>query len=245
MIRTSEADGVLELRLDRPEKKNALTAAMYESLDDGLAAAASSSTVRVVLFAAEGDVFSAGNDINDFQSRGGDAGATPATRFIRALARFAKPLVAAVQGRAVGIGTTMLLHCDLVYAAPEASFSTPFTRLGLVPEAGSSLLLPRRIGPARAAAMLLLGETMDASEAASSGLVNAVVARDGLAAHARDKAIALAALPADAVRASRALLRGEAETLAARIDREQEAFASALRSPEARDAFAAFLSRTR
>jgi enoyl-CoA hydratase/carnithine racemase len=232
--------GVMELRLDRPEKKNALTAAMYRALTAGLAEAAADADIAVVLITAEGAAFSAGNDIADFLAPGG-AGA--ALDFIRALAAFGKPIVAAVQGAAVGVGTTMLLHCDLVYAAPDARFIVPFVGLGLVPEAASSLLLPARIGQAKASAMLLLGEPLDADSAERAGLVTAIVPGETLRDHARAKATALTRMPPAALAATRALVRGDGAAVKARIDEEASLFGKLIQSAEAREAFTAFLEK--
>ena len=231
-------DGVLALTLRRPAKRNALTIAMYEALIAGLADASADAAVRAVLVAGEGDDFCAGNDIADFIAQSSDA----AFRFIRTMAGFDKPIVAAVQGAAVGVGATMLLHCDLVYAAPDARLSTPFASLGLVPEAGSSLLLPRRIGEAKAAAMLLLGDTIDAAAAERAGLVTAIVDGD-LVGHARAKAIALTRMPPRALARTRALMRGDRSALDARIEAEAAAFREALGGAEAREAFAAFAEK--
>lgn len=238
--------GILHLVMDRPAKKNALTGAMYHALSDGLDLAAASDDIRAVLVSGNGAAFSAGNDVADFLSHG-DAPAhdMPSVRLMLALCRFDKPLLAAVQGAAVGIGTTMLLHCDLVYASPDARFSTPFCKLGLVPEAGSSLLLPRRIGPLRANAMLLLGEVLDAENALAAGLVNALVPPDDLLPHAAAQAAILAGLPHDALRASRRLLRGDRSVLEKAIDDELVAFDTALHSDAAQAAFDAFLNRSR
>jgi enoyl-CoA hydratase/carnithine racemase len=238
-----EAGGVLELRFNRPDKKNAILGAMYDTLTAALLDAAARPDVRAVLIGAEGDAFTAGNDIRDFLAMQGGLGDAPPARFIRAIATFAKPLVAAVQGPAVGVGTTLLLHCDLVYASPAATFSAPFVDLGLVPEAGSSLLLPARMGYARAAALLLLGEAMDATAALSAGLLTGIVPAEELQDHARAKARKLAAKPAAALAASRALMRGDPAALHARMREEEAAFTRALASPEARAAFAAFLNR--
>ena len=238
-----EAGGVLELRFNRPEKKNAVTGAMYGALTAALEDASARSAIRAVLVTGEGDIFTAGNDIKDFLAMSGGLNSTAAGQFIRALATFGKPLVAAVNGPAIGIGTTMLLHCDLVYASPEASLSVPFVGLGLVPEAGSSLLLPLRVGFARAAALLLLGEPMDAEAARAAGLVNAVVPAGDLLGHARTQAQKLAAKPPAALAATRALMRGEPGALLAQMDRESAAFSEALRGAEAREAFTAFLER--
>ena len=238
-----EAGGVLELRFNRPDKKNAILGAMYDTLTAALLDAAARPAVRAALIGAEGDAFTAGNDIRDFLAMQGGLGDAPPARFIRAIATFAKPLVAAVQGPAVGVGTTLLLHCDLVYASPAATFSAPFVDLGLVPEAGSSLLLPARMGYARAAALLLLGEAMDATAALSAGLLTGIVPAEELQDHARAKARKLAAKPAAALAASRALMRGDPAALHARMREEEAAFTRALASPEARAAFAAFLNR--
>ena len=233
---------VVELRFDRVAKKNAITGAMYGAMTAALADAEARAAVRVVLFSAEGEVFSAGNDIADFVSMP-DLTDAPPSRFIVALARFGKPLVAAVPGLAVGVGATLLLHCDLVYAAPGASFSMPFVDLGLVPEAGSSLLLPALVGPARAAAMLLLGDALPAADAAAAGLVNALVPAETVRAHAMAAALRLAGKPPLALAASRALLRRGRGALEEQMRAEQAAFGAALQGGEARAAFAAFLAR--
>ncbi len=238
-----EAGGVLELRFNRPDKKNAITGAMYDALTAALGDASARSAVRAVLITGEGDIFTAGNDIKDFLAMSGGLAGTSAGQFIRAAATFSKPLVAAVNGPAIGIGTTLLLHCDLVYASPEASLSVPFVDLGLVPEAGSSLLLPARVGSARASALLLLGEPMDAEAAHAAGLVTALVPAAGLREHARDKARKLAAKPPAALAATRALMRGDPGALLAQMDRESAAFSEALGGAEAREAFTAFLQR--
>jgi len=238
-----EASGVLELRFNRPDKRNAILDAMYDTLTAALHDAAARPAVLAVLIGAEGDAFTAGNDIRDFLAMQGGLGDAPPARFIHAIATFAKPLVAAVQGLAVGVGTTLLLHCDLVYASPAATFSAPFVDLGLVPEAGSSLLLPARIGHARAAALLLLGESMDAPAALSAGLLTGIVPAGELQDYARAKARKLAAKPAAALAASRALMRGDLAALQVRMREEEAAFTQALASPEARAAFAAFLDR--
>ncbi len=239
-IEVSEAGGVIELRLDRADKKNALTAAMYHTLTAALAEASTRADVDAVLIAGNGDAFCAGNDIKDFLAPGGGEAAF---EFIRAIAAFDKPLVAAVQGLAVGVGTTMLLHCDLVYAAPDARFVMPFVNLGIVPEAGSSLLLPARIGHAKAAAMLLLGEPMDAASAEASGLVTAIVPAEKLLDHARAKAIALTQRPPEALAHTRRLMKGDTAALSERIDVESGLFQQCMQSAEAREAFMAFLEK--
>jgi enoyl-CoA hydratase/carnithine racemase len=239
----SRAGGVLEARIDRAAKKNALTFAMYAALTEALQQAHADPSVRAALITASGETFCAGNDIADFLKPREDFGAAPPSRFIEALVAFDKPLVAAVQGPAVGIGATMLLHCDLVYVSPTARLRMPFVSLGLVPEAGSSLLLPRRVGDVVAAEMLLLGAWIDAERARELRLVNAVVPSSELASFARARAAELAASPPGALRMTRALLRGDAEALRARIQKEAAAFAESLKSPEAKEAFNAFLER--
>ena len=237
---------VLVATINRPEKKNALTGEMYEALNQALATASAEDGIGVAMIAGAGGVFSAGNDINDFAMRamaGGEGAASPGATFIRALARFEKPIVAAVDGLAVGIGTTLCFHCDLVYASPNALFKMPFVDLGIVPEAGSSYLAPRRFGYARAAEYLLLAESFGAETAREMGFVNAVVPTEFLFSFALEKARALAMKPRAALLATRRLMRGDAEALQAHMENELEAFAAALRSNEARAAFMAFLSR--
>ncbi|HEX5792249.1 MAG TPA: enoyl-CoA hydratase [Rheinheimera sp.] len=200
-------DGVLHLRLNRPAKKNALSQQMYRELNLALQQAALDDSIRVVLLQGTDDCFSAGNDLQDFLAAGELNRQHPTVQFLYQLAQFPKPVVAAVAGLAIGIGTTALLHCDLVYAADTARFQLPFTQLGLCPEAGSSLLLPRLLGYQRAAQYLLLGEAFGAAEALQMGLVNQLVADTELTALALQNARQLAALPADAVQSSKALLK--------------------------------------
>ena len=233
--------GVIEIHIDRPDKKNALTAPMYHAMTAALADASARADIAVVLFTANGDAFCAGNDLKDFMA--GPEGGAAAFAFIRAIAAFDKPIVAAVQGLAVGVGTTMLLHCDLIYAAPDARFIMPFVNLGLVPEAGSSLLAPATLGHAKAAAMLMLGEPMDAEAADRAGLVTAVVPAEGLLAHARAKARILVAKPPQALATTRRLMKGDPAALTARIEEEAGLFRDTLRSAEAQEAFAAFFEK--
>jgi enoyl-CoA hydratase/carnithine racemase len=245
-----ERDGaVLVVTLARPEKKNALTGAMYEALIAAFAEASQDAEVAALLIEGSGGVFSAGNDIGDFLAYALAPGAAmsdaPVTRFIHALARFAKPLVAAVEGPAVGLGTTLCFHCDLVYASPSARFHMPFVDLGLVPEASSSLLAPQRFGRARASQYLLLAEPFDAETARADGLVNAVVDAASLHAHALGKAKALAAKPRHALLTARRLIRGDEAAVLARMDEEVELFAAAVKSPEARAAFVAFMGKAK
>lgn len=235
-------DGVLVLRFHRPEKKNALNAAMYTVLADALNASGDDPAVRAVLFLGGEKFFSSGNDVQEFLFNPPRDTSHPVIRFLEALATARKPLVAGVNGFAVGIGTTLLLHCDLVYAAENARFHLPFVSLGLCPEAGSSLLLPALAGPARAAEAVLLGKPFDAATALSWGLINAVCPVGQAEAAAREAAAALTRQPPAAIRASRALLRGASpEQVVAAIHREAAVFAERLASPEAAEAFQAFL----
>jgi enoyl-CoA hydratase/carnithine racemase len=247
LVSTHRDGGVVCVTLNRPQKKNALTGEMYEALLAAFETASGDEGVGALLLSGEGGAFTAGNDIGDFlvsaQSAAKESASTPASRLIRALARFAKPLVAAIEGQAVGIGTTLCFHCDLVYAAPSARFLMPFVNLGLVPEAGSSMLAPMRFGRARAAEFLLLGEPFDAETAREIGLVNAIVPAEELRAHALAKARALAAKPRAALLATRRLMRGESEALYAHMEEELGEFWHALRSPEAKAAFTAFLEK--
>jgi enoyl-CoA hydratase/carnithine racemase len=238
------AGGVMTLTLARADKKNALSNAMYSALSDGLEHAERDAAVRVVLFQGDGDSFTAGNDLADFseQASGRDTGESQAFRFINNLGKATRPLVAAVQGNAVGVGTTMLLHCDLVFLADTARLTTPFVNLALVPEAASSWLLPARIGHVRAYAMFALGEPLDAATALACGLANAVVPASDLRARARAAAEALTQRPAGSLSQTKALMR-EMDKIAAQISRESVLFRERLQTGEAREAFAAFAER--
>lgn len=242
-LEISRADGVLTIALTRFAKKNALTAAMYEEMIAAFAEAGADRRIGAILIRGGEGVFTAGNDIADFIASAGDLGNMAAARFVEALATLDAPLVAAIEGLAIGVGATLVLHCDLVYAAPDAMFRMPFVDLGLVPEAGSSYLLPRRVGMARASEILMLGEPFDAAEAHRLGLVNAIVPAPDLYAHAQARAAALSQKPRAALVATRRLLRGDRGELLAQMRREGEAFAAALKSGEAQKAFAAFMSR--
>jgi enoyl-CoA hydratase/carnithine racemase len=234
---------VLEARLNRPEKKNALTGAMYDGISEILEQASSSNSIRAVLLTAEGSTFTAGNDLAEFLSLTGELSGSPQGRFVRAITGATKPIVAAVHGKAVGIGTTMLLHCDLVYGTPDLKLSTPFVEMGLVPEAGSTLLYPSYIGLQRASALLLLGETLDAEAAVAAGLVNAIVPADELHAYALEKAQALASKAPEAFAVARRLMRGNRTLLDAQMAEEGQAFKRAVQGPEAREAFTAFFEK--
>ena len=242
----AERDGaVVCVTLTRAEKKNALTNAMYDRLIEEFARAERDETIGAIVLRGQDGVFTAGNDLKDFLAAAANPSSFSAGRFVHALANFDKPLVAAIEGAAVGIGCTLCFHCDLVYAAPSARFQMPFVNLGLVAEAGSSLLAPLRFGRAKASEFLLLGETFDAAEAWRLGLVNAVVEADSLYSHASARAKALAAKPRGALLATRGLMRGDTAALNARIDEELKLFAQALTSPEARNAISAFLQKSK
>ncbi len=236
--------GIATLTFDRPAKKNAITAEMYEQFDAGLKQAAADPSVRVVLVNGAGGTFTAGNDLKDFSNPKFAQPDSPVLCFMQGLAAFEKPVVAAVQGMAVGIGVTMLLHCDLVYAADDATFSMPFTSLGLVPEFASTLLLPQVAGRARAAEKLLLGKPFPAAEAVVMGIANAVLPSADVLAHAHKVARTLAALPPGAVRDTKKLLRlPQAAGVKDAILREASVFGPRLSGAEAREAIAAILEK--
>lgn len=242
-IRITLDNGVLEITFARADKKNALTNAMYRTAREALERAQNDDDIKVVLFNADGDAFTAGNDLGDFTRVASGQGEEPqAHHFIEALGRAGKPLVAAVPGIAVGVGTTMLLHCDLVYVADSAKLLAPFVNLALVPEAASSLLLPQRIGYVRAFGMFALGEAVTGPEAVALGLANKVLPRAEVLDAARSAARALAQKPAGSLMATKKLMRDTA-TLLARMQQEGTVFAERLRSDEAREAFAAFAER--
>ncbi len=241
-------DGPIRIvRMNRPEKKNALTMAMYDAMADGIESATKNPALRCLLIAGAPTVFCAGNDIGDFLKMAGGSGGlgAPILRFLHALARCEAPLIAAVQGNAVGVGTTMLMHCDHVVAASDARFSTPFVGLGLVPEAASSLIAPRLMGQRRAFSLLVMGRPLSADEAKAAGLVSTIVASDAVEAEAMQAAREIGALPPQGVLASRRLMRGSPDEIVARIDEEAELFKTRLRSAEARAAFEAFMMRKR
>lgn len=241
-VTVADSGGVRQICVRRPDKKNALTLAMYTALTAALTGAEDDSAVSVSVIAGSDGCFTAGNDLNDFLAvaRGGPAAAKPIMDFLSALVHARKPLVAAVDGPAIGVGSTLLLHCDIVYAAPAARFQFPFLNLGLVPEAASTLLLPRLAGAAKASELLMLGDPFDAATAERLGLVNAVVAADALLDTAMATAARLAAKPQAALRATKALLRGDAATVWDRVLTEAAAFNACLRSPELAEAVAAF-----
>jgi enoyl-CoA hydratase/carnithine racemase len=249
-IEIKAADGVQVIRFLRAGKKNAFTGAMYNAMSEALDAAETNEAIAVHVFIGSGGTFSAGNDINDFLRRAeataaGDGKGIPAPSldFIRRLPKVGKPMIAAVDGLAVGVGTTMLLHCDLVYATPAASLRTPFLDLGLVQEAGSSLTAPARMGYPRAFELICLGEPFSAERALEAGLINAIVPADQLEATALKAARRLAAKPRQALMTARRLLRRNHPEISAMIEEEAKAYQSLMSSPEAREAFTAFLEK--
>lgn len=243
-VLVSQQSHVLTLLLNRPDKKNALTASMYLRLAQHIKQANSDRDIRAVVISGAGEAFTAGNDLEEFEKRSTDHPeeplSSPAMQFIAALAECSKPIIAAVNGVAVGIGVTLLLHCDLVYVAKSARFSLPFVRLGLVPEAGSSQILAALVGQRRAAELLLLGETFDSKTAEDYGLINAVVNDQELMSYVTEKASQLASLPAEAVSVTQQLLRKPAEGLQDRMRLELQYFQRLLASEDAQEARRAF-----
>ena len=243
-IAISREGSVLTIAFNRPAKKNAITAAMYQAMADALKAADADAGVRVVLFEGSPDIYTAGNDLEDFLNNPPSGNDSPVFQFLYNISHAKKPIIAAVAGAAVGIGTTMLLHCDAVYAAENARFALPFASLGLCPEAASSLLLPALAGYQRAAEKLMFGEPFDVNEARDMGLVNKILPAAELAAFARARAQKLAALPAGAVRTTKSLMKGaHQKSVEAQMTDEGAHFRKMLSSPEAKEAFSAFLEK--
>jgi enoyl-CoA hydratase/carnithine racemase len=241
---TEAREGVLRIELHRPQKKNAITVAMYEAMAGALERAAADASVRAILIHGQPEVFTSGNDIGDFLNLPPGGADSPVFRFLRLLSQSDKPLVTAVNGAAVGIGTTLLLHCDYVVAGESATLSAPFVNLGLCPEGGSSLLLPLAVGYLRAAELLLFGEAIGAAQAREWGLVNRVVADAQAIPQAWVRALALAAKPPAALRTSRSLLKRRlAPLLEHAIAEEGASFAQLLGGPEAKEALSAFLAK--
>lgn len=239
-IQLKEQDGVLEIKFSRPDKKNALSNDMYLAAALALENADKDDAIRVILFSGAEDCFTAGNDIADFVQLNENEHHAP--RFIKALANTQKPIVAAVPGLAVGIGTTMLLHCDLVYVSETSKLLAPFVNLALVPEAASSLLMPLRLGYVKAFAMFALGESITGVEATAMGLANRVLPPEQVLDEARSAAMVLAQKPVESLRLTKQLMRSSA-TLLSRMDDENQAFNELLKSAEAKEAFSAFLDR--
>jgi enoyl-CoA hydratase/carnithine racemase len=243
-VLTETRDRVLRIELARTDKKNALTQDMYRAMLLALQAADADPQVRAILIHGARDCFTAGNDLKDFLDRRPGDGPAASFQFIQALPQVAKPMIAAVGGAAVGVGTTMLLHCDLVYASPGARFQMPFVPLGVVPEAASSLLLPMIAGYQRAAELLLLGQPFGAEKALAAGFVTEIVPEAELLEYARSAAAAVAALPPASVRHAKALMkRPLLEAIAAQMQEEGRVFAERLQSPEAKEAMTAFLEK--
>jgi len=243
-IKTATLNGVATIEIARPEKKNAITGAMYRAMADGIDAAATDPAVRAVLITGQPGIFTSGNDIEDFMQRPTDGAEAPAIVFMRALLGCDKPVVAAVTGAAIGIGTTLLLHCDFVYVSDEARLAMPFVSLGLVPEFASSLVVPQLMGNVRAAEKILLGDPFTGAEAVECGIANAVLPANEVVLHARRVAERFNALPPGAVQESKRLLRrARAAAVMETIGVESEIFARRLRSPEAQEAFSAFFQK--
>ncbi len=243
-ILTKSDQGVMQIEIHRPEKKNALTVAMYTALTEALKQAEQNTDVRVMLLTGGMECFTSGNDLKDFMEHPPKDESSPVFRFLKAISQAEKPLIAVVNGPAVGIGTTLLLHCDLVYAGSLAVFQLPFVNLGLCPEAGSSLLLPQRLGHLRAAEWLLLGEPFGAAKAREFGLINEVYENTQVLEQALVRARRIAAQPPAALRLTKALLKqSNAQTVGEVIQLEGQHFIECLRSPEAQEALQAFLER--
>ena len=243
-IKTATLNGVATIEIARPEKKNAITGAMYVQMAEALIAATGDAAVRAVLLTGQPGIFTSGNDIEDFMQRPPGSTESPAFVFMRALMGCDKPVIAAVTGAAIGIGTTMLLHCDFVYVSDEARLAMPFVSLGLVPEFASSLIVPQLMGNVRAAEKLLLGDPFTGADAVECGIANAVLPANEVVNHARRIAERFNALPPGAVRDSKTLMRSARAKLAAEtITTEGEVFGKRLRSPEAQEAFSAFFQK--
>jgi len=243
-IKTALLNGVYTIEIARPEKKNALTGAMYVAMAEGLNAAMADGAVRSVLITGQPGIFTSGNDLEDFMKRSGGISESPAGIFMRALIGCEKPVIAAVTGAAIGIGTTMLLHCDFVYVSDEARLVMPFVSLGLVPEFASSLLIPQLMGQRKAAEKLLLGDPFTGAEAVECGIATAVLPAAEVAPYARRIAERFNALPPGSVRASKKLMRGTvADQLLKTIAGENAIFAERLTSPEAKEAISAFFQK--
>jgi enoyl-CoA hydratase/carnithine racemase len=242
-IVTTIADRVLHIQMNRPEKKNALSLTMYTAITQALEAARRDSAVRVITITGTEGCFTSGNDVADFLANPPSGSDSPVIRFLEALIAADQPVIAVVNGLAVGIGVTMLLHCDLVYAAESATFQLPFVNLGLVPEAASSMLLPRMAGYHRAAEMLLLGDRFDARTALEAGLVNSLHPESALAGVVKERAAALVAKAPASIRMTKALLKRDLESVPARMAEEGRCFGQQLKSPEVREAVEAFIER--
>ena len=240
----SKANGILTITFNRPDKKNAITVAMYQTIADALKDAECDAGVSAILFTGKSEIFTAGNDLDDFLKNPPQSTKSPVYQFIQNLSHATKPVIAAVSGLAVGIGTTLLLHCDFVYAADNAKFSMPFAKLGLCPEFASSLLLPQIAGYQRAAEKLMLGEAFSAQEACAMGFVNKVLPPAEVLAFAQAQAAKLVALPTSSLRATKRLMKGkQIAAVEAKIKEESVLFSEMLVSKEAKEAFTAFFEK--
>jgi len=243
-IKTAVVNGVATIEIARPEKKNAISAAMYEALAEALRSAQDDAAVRAVLISGQPGIFTSGNDLEDFASRPPRSADSPAFKFMKALIDVDKPVVAAVTGAAIGIGTTMLLHCDFVYVSDEARLAMPFVSLGLVPEFASSFVFPQLVGRVKAAEKLMLGEPFSAQDAVDMGIANAVLPAGEVLNHARSIAERFNALPPGAVRETKKLMRrADADQVLQAIAVEGQVFGARLQSPEAKEAFSAFFQK--
>lgn len=243
-IRTLKKDGILTIEFNRPEKKNSITAAMYQMLADAIKDGEQDRSIRVLLFCGQKEMFSAGNDLEDFMNVREDVEERPVAQFLRNLSTAAKPVIAAVSGMAIGIGVTMLLHCDQIYAASGTRFSMPFAKLGLCPEFGSSKLLVEMIGYTRTAELLFFGEAFTAEQALEMGLINKVLPPDELMPYAYEQAAKLVVLPPSSLRTTKHLMKARhVDAVAAQMMEENKYFSAMLQAPEAKEAFAAFFER--
>lgn len=246
-ILTHKENGILTINFNRPEKKNAITFAMYQAMADALREAETDTAVRAILITGQPEIFTAGNDLQDFMLNAASLGSDtvpPVYQFMQALNECGKPVIAAVSGAAVGIGTTLLMHCDLIYLAENAKLSMPFTQLGLCPEFASSMIFQNIVGYQRAAEKLMLGEAFSAQEAFEMGFVNMVLPLEELLAYAQQQAAKLAALPAASVRVTKRLMKGvQPQAIAEKMNEENRHFAAMLNAPEAKEAFMAFFQK--
>jgi len=245
-IKASKNNGILTIEFNRPDKKNSITSNMYQMLADAIADGEKDPAVRVILFCGQPEMFSAGNDLEDFMNakEKENVGDLPVAQFMRNLSGASKPVIAAVSGMAIGIGVTMLLHCDQIYAAEHTKFSMPFAKLGLCPEFGSSKLLTEMIGYNRTAELLLFGESFSAEHALDMGLVNRVLPSADLMTYAYTQAAKLVVLPASSLRTTKRLMKARhADAVIAQMIEENDHFSAMLQSPEAKEAFAAFFQR--
>lgn len=247
-ILTHKENGILTISFNRPEKKNAITAAMYQAMADALRDAEGDNAVRAILITGKPEIFTAGNDLEDFMKNASSLASSdalpPVYQFMQALNESSKPVIAAVSGAAVGIGTTLLMHCDLIYLADNAKLSMPFTQLGLCPEFASSMIFQKIVGYQRAAEKLMLGEPFSAQEALEMGFVNKVLPLDELLPYAQQVAAKIVALPAASIRVTKRLMKAnQPAEVSAKMLEENKHFAAMLHGPEAKEAFMAFFQK--